>query len=112
MLLAKYHLGLNKLQPINIDGLTKELNMAVPSLRAEAAEHALTIVQLTHPRLLPLQQNDRIAYVGIGHRSQYICHAVKKDHFNADLYFFDYKADDSTKSGSDFECIAKQIIAK
>ena len=98
VLLAKYHLGLNKLQPINIDGLTKELNMAVPSLRAEAAEHALTIVQLTHPRLLPLQQNDRIAYVGIGLTEANTFATLLKDHFNADLYFFDYKADDSTKA--------------
>ena len=93
VLLVKYHLGLNNVQAVNIDNLTKDLNTTVPSLRAEAAEQALTLLQLTHPRLLPLNKISSIAYVGIGLSEANTLANLLHDNFNADLYYFDYKAD-------------------
>ncbi|HRH59629.1 MAG TPA: serine hydrolase, partial [Chitinophagaceae bacterium] len=93
VLLAKYHLGLNNVQPINIDGLTKDLNAAIPALRKEIAEHALTVVKLTHPRLLPLHENNNIAYIAIGTNKANKLASLLKENENADVFYFDYKAD-------------------
>ena len=95
VLLVKYHLGLNNLQPIATDNIAKDLNEQVPQLRTEVAEKALTLLQLSRPSLLPLNKNASVAYVGIGLSEGNTFSDLLHDYYNADVYYFDYKSDAS-----------------
>jgi len=93
VLLAKYNLGLNDRKFINTNNLTTDLNKEVPQLRAEAAQNAITLLQLKHPRLLPLQKASSLAYVGIGLTGSNTLANLLNQQYKADLFYFDYKAD-------------------
>src|SRR5262249_11597258 len=92
VLLAKYNLGLNHTSLIDISNLTPDLNKKVPPLRAEVARNAITLLQLSHQRLVPLQKNS-IAYVGIGLTGSTTFAKLLNQQYNADLFYLDYKAD-------------------
>lgn len=97
VLLAKYNLGLNHIQPVDINNLTNDLNAEVATLRAEAAQQSLTLLRLTHTRLAPLNKESTIAYVGIGLTEANTISNLLRKQYNADVFYFDYKAD-STKA--------------
>jgi len=99
VLLAKYHLGLNQLQPVKTGGLVNDLNTSVPALRKEVAEHALTLLRLKQPRLLPLQKGLKIGYLALGTNAGNTLASLLQQAYNADTYLFSYK-DGGTKADS------------
>jgi len=97
VLLAKYHLGLNKVQPVNTANLTDDLNKEVAAIRKKVAKEAITLLRLHNTTLLPLATNKKVAYIGFGiNEANTFANAIK-DKFNADTYYFDYK-DNSDKA--------------
>jgi beta-glucosidase-like glycosyl hydrolase/CubicO group peptidase (beta-lactamase class C family) len=95
VLMAKYQYVLPNVKPVSTPGLTRELNAKIPQLRRLVAENAITLVRNNDPAVfpLPVNQNNRIAYVGIGISSENaFARRMKKD-YNADVYYFDYKSD-------------------
>ena len=99
VLLAKYNLGLNKIQLINTANLTSDLNDEVASLRRQVAQKAITLLQLQNKDLLPLSTNKKVAFVGIGLTASNVFSDSIKSRYNADVYYISYK-DSTTKSDS------------
>lgn len=95
VLLVKYHLGLNNVATVELNGITNDLNKDVPALRKAVAENALTYVTATQTGLLPLNKGNKIAYVAVGTYKQNKIASLLKDQFNADLFYFDYTKDDN-----------------
>ena len=91
VLLAKYHLGLNKAKQINTNNLTNDLNADVPAIRKAVAKKAMTLLRLTNPSILPLTGSRKVAYLGLGIDSANAFANAIKDKYNADTYFFNYK---------------------
>lgn len=65
-LLAKYNLGLNQLKPIDTTNLATDLNRYTKDLRKQLAEQAITLVKTNKAIAFPIQNNKRLAYVGVG----------------------------------------------
>lgn len=104
VLLAKYNLGLNNIETINTNNLTNDLNTEVPALRSMVAEHALTLLNMQTPRLLPLDKKNSIAYLGIGlNNAGALAGSLQKD-YNADVFYFDYK-DGAAKANSIYKSL-------
>jgi CubicO group peptidase (beta-lactamase class C family) len=64
-------------------------------LRAAVARNAITLLQLKHQRLLPLKKTSSVAYVGIGLTGPNALANLLNQQYNADLFYFDYKAGSS-----------------
>ena len=97
VLMAKYQYVLPNIQPVNTTNLTAELNNRIPTLRRLVADNAITLIRNDDPAVfpLPISQNNKIAYVGIGiNTDNAIALRMKKD-YNADVYYFDYQSDAS-----------------
>jgi beta-N-acetylhexosaminidase len=62
---AKYEAGLYKYQPLKEQKVTEDLNAVVDSIKAEAAEKAITLVRDRNKLLAQLEQNTNITYVNI-----------------------------------------------
>lgn len=99
VLLAKYHLGLTHVQPVNTANLANDLNAEVSALRKEVAENALTLLRLKQPRLLPLHKGMSVAYVGLGVSAANNLSGLLQQAYNADTYLFSYK-DATSKADS------------
>lgn len=120
VLLAKYHLGLNKVPVVATDHLTIDLNKAIPRLRMEAAKSALTLLKLSNPEFIPLPIKKRIAYVGIGEKRLNTIAALLLERDNAALFYFDdnqteadaRKLMDSLKNAFDFVVIGVHNFSK
>jgi beta-glucosidase-like glycosyl hydrolase/CubicO group peptidase (beta-lactamase class C family) len=97
VLRSKYDLGLSKLQPVSLTGLTKDLNEQTNKISSLLAANAITLVQNMHPEILPLSPRAKVAYIGIGVDSlgNAFSRRMQKD-FNADVYTFNYKKDRGT----------------
>ncbi|HWB27049.1 MAG TPA: glycoside hydrolase family 3 N-terminal domain-containing protein [Chitinophagaceae bacterium] len=104
VLLAKYHLGLNHVKPVNVANLSTDLNAEVPALRKEVAENALTLLRLKQPGLLPLKANMSVAYVGLGVTTQNTLAGLLQQSYHADTYLFGYK-DDEAKADSIYHAL-------
>jgi CubicO group peptidase (beta-lactamase class C family) len=107
VLLAKYNLGLNHFKAVDTDSLTTDLNEEIPQLRAAVAQNAFTLLRLQHPRLLPLNKQSSIAYVGVGLTEANTIANLLHEQNNADVFYFDYKAD-TTKAAA----LLNSLIAK
>ncbi len=94
VLLSKYHLGLNKLEPIKLENITADINAATNSIRQRLSKEALTLLRLQNPELLPLQSKKKVAFVGIGINQMNAFAAEVKETYNAKVFLMDYK--DST----------------
>jgi beta-glucosidase-like glycosyl hydrolase/CubicO group peptidase (beta-lactamase class C family) len=90
VLLAKYHLGLNKLSPVSLENITNDLNAQTNQLRQLLAASALTLVRQSDSNLLPLRAK-KVAYVGIGIDKPNVFAARLQKDAGADLFFFDEK---------------------
>jgi len=110
VLLAKYHLGLNKVRPVNTANLTSDLNAEVPGIRKAVAAKAMTLLRLNNTSLLPLTTNKKVAYIGFGINSANTFANAVKDKYNADAYFFDYK-DSEDKSNTILNAVANNYDA-
>ena len=97
VLQAKYQYVLPNVQPISTVNLTNDLNKSVADVRRLVAEKAITLLRNDDPVVfpLPVAQNNRIAYVGIGISSDNAFAKRMRTDYNADVYYFDYKSDAS-----------------
>lgn len=101
VLLAKYHLGLNKKQVINTENLAEDLNAKTNEIKKALAANALTLLRKNNENLLPLRSN-KVAFVGIGiSKANAFATRVQQD-LKADLFFFENK-DTITKINSILE---------
>lgn len=91
VLLAKYHLGLNQVRPIETTNLTDDLNTYTKPITAKVAREALTLLNLSNSHLLPLDKKKKVLYIGIGsNKGNVFAKQVKKE-FNAKTLFINYK---------------------
>ncbi|MGV3641901.1 MAG: glycoside hydrolase family 3 N-terminal domain-containing protein [Adhaeribacter sp.] len=93
VLLAKYHLGLNQRQVIDTTNLRADLNARVAGLKKEVYQNAITLLRQDDSLALPLKKGGKVAYVGLGISSANHLATALQQAYNADLFYFDYKAD-------------------
>ncbi|MEJ7737785.1 MAG: glycoside hydrolase family 3 N-terminal domain-containing protein [Chitinophagaceae bacterium] len=91
---AKYTYVLPNIKPINTAYLTRDINNKIPDLRRLVADNAITLVRNGDPAVfpLPVSQNNKIAYVGIGISGDNAFAKRMRSDYNADIYYFDYKS--------------------
>jgi beta-glucosidase-like glycosyl hydrolase/CubicO group peptidase (beta-lactamase class C family) len=97
VLYAKYQYVLENSKPISTVNLTNDLNSKIPAIRRLVAENAITLLRNDDPSVfpLPVSQNNRIAYLGIGISADNAFAKRMREDYNADIYYFDYKSDAS-----------------
>ncbi len=110
VLLAKYHLELNKLKSVNTYNLATDLNADVPGIRKAVAEKAITLLRLHKYSLLPFAANKKVAYIGFGINSANTFADAIRNKYNADTYFFTYK-DSTDKAASIQKAVANNYDA-
>ena len=99
-LMAKFQYGLSRLQPINTDNLTNDLNSKVPAMRRLIAENALTVLKKTDSMFFPLPIPENaaakdIAYVSVGLSEDNFFAKRVRTEYNADVFYFNYQQDAS-----------------
>ena len=99
-LMAKFQYGLSRLQPINTDNLTNDLNSKVPAMRRLIAENALTVLKKTDSMFFPLPISENaaakdIAYVSVGLSEDNFFAKRVRTEYNADVFYFNYQQDAS-----------------
>jgi beta-glucosidase-like glycosyl hydrolase/CubicO group peptidase (beta-lactamase class C family) len=95
VLLAKYNLGLNHIQPVSTDGLHEVLNKDVSMLKRKVAQNAITLLRLKDSSLFPLKGNKKIAYVGVGTADTNTLAIFLEIENGADVYTMNYGDDQS-----------------
>jgi CubicO group peptidase (beta-lactamase class C family) len=101
VLLVKYNLGLSKVQAVNTNNLSNDLNADVTRLRRKVAQNTITLLRLNDSTLFPIQPGKRIAYVGIGISDTNTIGTFLKIENNADVYMMNY-SDDASIANSIF----------
>ncbi len=66
ILLAKYHLGLNQLKPIDTSNLLNDLNAETIQIKTALCKNAITLLRKSNNNVFPLNSAKKIAYVSIG----------------------------------------------
>ncbi len=92
VLLAKYHLGLNSVQPIDTTNLVSDLNNHTNAIRAVLSKEAITLLQKANPASFPLNPQKKIAYVAIGSAGESIIANTLKKELGATIFYFASKA--------------------
>jgi beta-glucosidase-like glycosyl hydrolase/CubicO group peptidase (beta-lactamase class C family) len=100
VLMAKYQYGLSKLQPVNTENLTSDLNSNVPFMRKLIAENALTVLKKTDAVFFPMKVPEKVVasdvvYISVGMGSDNAFAGRMRTDYNADVIYFDYKQDAS-----------------
>ena len=100
VLKAKYDYGLANLKPINTNNITNDLNREVSNMRRVIAENALTVLKKTDAAFFPLPSKTdaaktEVVYVSIGTNTDNAFAKRMRTDYNADVIYFDYKADDA-----------------
>ena len=100
VLMAKYQYGLSKLQPIETQNLTADLNNKVSSMRKLVAENALTVLNKTNGDFFPLTQEKNnlkksLVFVGIGIDSANDFSKRLQKNYDADAFYFNNLQDAS-----------------
>jgi len=93
VLLAKYHLGLNKTEPVQTDNLVTDLNTQTTRIKTLLSQNALTLVHKQDENIFPIAKGKRIAYVCIGAPSENAIAANLRTLYNADIYLFGSKTE-------------------
>ncbi|RYF50962.1 MAG: hypothetical protein EOO38_04405, partial [Cytophagaceae bacterium] len=93
VLRAKYLYGLNKIQQVNINHLTEDLNAGIDKMRKLVAENAITLLRNDDSTSFPLRTGKRVAYLGIGLSSDNEFALQLRKDYNANAFYFDYKMD-------------------
>ena len=85
---VKYNQGMDSLQPINTEGLTKRLNLRTDSIRKEITENTITLAKYDDTSSFPLVQNRRGIYalVEIGKNKKSVFSMEMRKEYNADVY--------------------------
>jgi beta-N-acetylhexosaminidase len=92
VLLAKYHLGLNKVEPIQTENLVADLNEKTNAIRAMISESALTLLQKQNPASFPIARGKKVAYISIGAAGENAITTGMRNIYQADIYQFGSKA--------------------
>ncbi|MEN9598758.1 MAG: hypothetical protein RL596_1069, partial [Bacteroidota bacterium] len=92
VLLAKYHLGLNKVQAIDTTNLVADLNVATNAIRNTLSKEAITLVQKTNAQAFPLHNQKKIAYIAIGSAGEAVIANTLKKEAGATIFYFASKA--------------------
>ncbi|TCD28608.1 serine hydrolase [Pedobacter psychrodurus] len=93
VLLAKYHLGLDTLKPIDTLNLSLRLNAGVDELKKEVYKNSITLLALQDAELLPLKHGTRVAFVGLGIEQENHFAAQLRKLYQADCYYLGSKSD-------------------
>jgi beta-glucosidase-like glycosyl hydrolase/CubicO group peptidase (beta-lactamase class C family) len=91
ILLAKYHLGLNNVQPIETRNLVADLNASTNAIKTKIARDALTLVSQSNPSILPLEGKRNVLYIGIGANSNNAFAKKVKKEFKSTNVFVSHK---------------------
>ena len=117
VLLTKYEYGLSRLQPINTNNLTNDLNSKVPFMRKLIAENALTVLKKTDAIFFPLLTNENmnandVVYVSVGKGSDNAFARRMRNDYNAHVIYFDYAQDAAKIAGivADIKKNYKKVI--
>lgn len=100
VLKAKYDYGLANLKTINTNNITNDLNREVGNMRRVIAENALTVLKKTDAAFFPMAaktdaSKTEVLYVSIGTNTDNAFAKRMRTDYNADVMYFDYKADDA-----------------
>jgi len=90
---SKYMLGLGHYKPIDIEGITEDLNKDVPHMRKIVAENAITLLRDNAKEIFPLKQGKKVAYVGIGMNKDNAFAQKIREYYDAQIFCFDYTMD-------------------
>ncbi len=93
VLLAKYHLGLDKIEPIQTEGLVNDLNAKTTRIKTILSANALTLLRKQNETVFPLTRGKKVAYVCIGAPSENTIAAKLRNEYNADIYLFGSKTE-------------------
>jgi beta-N-acetylhexosaminidase len=98
VLASKYQLGLNQWSPIETGTLLSDVNAKTDAIRYEVAQKTITVISLAQSKAsrtdyanLPLKNEKKIAYVGIGCTELNSFGKRLKNDLNADVFLFSYK---------------------
>jgi beta-N-acetylhexosaminidase len=98
VLASKYQLGLNQWSPIETTTLLADINAKTDAIRYEVAQKTITVLSLAQYKAsrtdyanLPLKDEKKIAYVGIGCTDLNSFGKRLKNDLNADVFLFSYK---------------------
>ncbi|ADY52415.1 glycoside hydrolase family 3 domain protein [Pseudopedobacter saltans DSM 12145] len=86
VLLSKYHLGLNQLKPVDTTNITADLNKDVYKVKTAVYEKAITVLNKTDSQLFDLSDTAKVAYVGVGLKSDNNLSRLLKSNYNTDVY--------------------------
>ncbi len=92
VLLAKYHLGLNKIEPIATENIVADLNVQTNRIRTLLSENALTLLSKQTANIFPLVPGKKIAYISIGAPGENAIASSLRTNNQADVYLFGSKA--------------------
>lgn len=90
ILLAKYNLGLNKVDSIKTEGLVDDLNAGTIEIKKMIAKNAITLLRLSNKDFIPLKAK-KLAFLGIGIDSSNAFAKQLQQDYGAHVYTFDYK---------------------
>ncbi len=99
VLLSKYNLGLNNMQPIDTHNLLNDLNAKTDIIRREVAEQSITALSLAGTKAsrtdyaeIPLKPNQKkVAYISIGDTKLNDFGKRMMQDYNADVFYLSYK---------------------
>ncbi len=91
VLLAKYHLGLHTITPIETEGLLNDLNTQTTRIKTLLSKTALTLVRKQNENSFPIAKGKRVAYICMGAPAENIIAAKMRTEYNADVYLFGSK---------------------
>lgn len=95
VLLAKYDLGLNRLDSIKTGNIASDVNANTNEIKTLIAQNAITLLKLSNKDVMPLKAGRKIAFVGVGlDKANAFANRLQQD-YKADIYNFSYKGDSS-----------------
>ena len=106
---VKYNQGMESLQPINTEGLTKILNLRTDSIRKEITENTITLAKYDDNSSFPLVQNKKGIYSLleiVKNRTSVFSMEMRKQ-YNADVYHLE-----NSMNQMQADSIAKLILLK
>lgn len=91
LLLAKYHLGLHTINPIDTNNLVNDLNAQTNRIKTLLSKNAITLLRKNNDAIFPFKPGKKIAYISIGAASEnFITRKLNQD-FQATIYRFGTK---------------------
>ena len=95
ILAAKYQYGLAQMKPVNTVNLWRDLNANSAAIRREVAQHAITLLRNDDDASFPIAPNlnGRVAFLGLGLRTDNAFARRMRRDYNADVFYFNYTED-------------------